>query len=135
MNPIRKILNKYKALGLFDSNEELAGILDCSARKIGYVLSGDAHLSDEELLVLQRYFGQMGRFELNYLGLAEGYAITVRGESRIDGCTLDEFRDIVQTLSRSEENKHGDLDLSIKEANDLRGLVDQYIAELKAMRA
>lgn len=138
MNPIRKILNQYRSLGLFEV-EELAGMLCCSARRIYGIIEEDDKcelLKAHELIVLQHYFASMGRYELVNLSVPEKHTLSLRrGFIQTNGTIVDEMRDAVNCISEIDRSATSrDLDTSIKKADELVEIAHRYKEELKSMR-
>ena len=131
MTPIRKILHQYVNKG-WTSAEEIAGLIGKSKRYVYYVLEGEKHLKDHEILTLTQHFSRMGKNQLARLFLSSGYEITKVGEVTIDGSLNDEAADLmrvmgeIMTLTRQHE-----IEEALERVDDLKNITNRVKEEVR----
>lgn len=131
MTPIRKILHQYINKG-WTSAAEIAELIGKSKRHVHYVLEGERHFKDHDVLTLAQHFSSMGRNQFAALFLSSKYEITRVGEVTIDGSLNDEAADLMRvmgeiiTLSRQHETAE-----ALERVEDLKSVVHRVTEEVR----
>src|SRR5690625_554528 len=99
MTPVRRILNQYKNRGI-TSAEEIASLVGCSVRRVHYVLEGEKHFWDYEVMTICKHFSNMGYNELSKQFLSSKWGLVPVGDMKINGCLLDENGEITRLMGK-----------------------------------